>query len=711
MVAIGSCAAGCGSSPAPSPPHLEPQREQKLDGWGVSLAWWAELAGGWGSEQREALARLLFGDPAKASGLTADGHELYPLGLNVARYNLGASAPGARCTREFRPGAEVPTVMPTSTSRPDLSLDSRQIAMLELAKSLIEARHLPSYLEAFANSPPWWLVRNGCPQGDGGTSVLAGAEQAARYGAYLAEVVNAFRAHGIRFTSLDPVNEPTIEWACSKAGSCQEGAYFDDEPSGGSSALAQVVRAACEALAPLGVPVSAPDGNSPDDTLAFVERDLPSLGCVQQVNTHSYENGASPYRGDKRATLAAAVHTPSGTPDKPARGLWMSEFGDAPASCVRSGVSGEDAACTGTNLAVQIADDLNGLVPQAWVYWTAMEGPSGWGLFSDASYPEEGQKAVAASVGEALTPSARFWALGQYTRFIAPGSTIVPVSSSGAGGVRMVVAKTDSGVVVVATNPSAQQQPLRLDLSAIGVSTESLRAYRTDATSTQAAVSAGTLTDGVLSDRLPGESISTYVLTAGGAGPAPGRPSGPRTTDIGGIVLRDAGAPFPGIGATYDAFAGAHRAPANQTPPYTQFDPVGLDRDTFFEVGRSECPTAGEAAECITSFTLYLPHAVALATAERLAATTLPADARVTSRARAYYVNHNYPEGDCVVYTSASLGRRMSSDGRVYAFYSASFRPYEPTITYHYSPAHVTFVKLETSSGAGGSMRSPCSPA
>src|SRR5690242_2920791 len=48
-----------------------------FEGWGTSLAWWANVLGGWSSTNVNAIADLVFG-PSN-------------LNINIARYNIGAS--------------------------------------------------------------------------------------------------------------------------------------------------------------------------------------------------------------------------------------------------------------------------------------------------------------------------------------------------------------------------------------------------------------------------------------------------------------------------------------------------------------------------------------------------------------------------------------------------------------------------------------------
>jgi hypothetical protein len=357
----------------------------------------------------------------------------------------------------------------------------------------------------------------------------------------------------------------------------------------------------------------------------------------------------------------------------------------------------EDNICIGTDLATHIADDLNLLAPQGWVYWTAMENaPDGWGLLTDSAYPHEGD------VGSVVTPSARFWALGQYTRFITPGSTIIPVANETRGTTIVVSKLAAGGVVVVATNPDITASPLDIELNPIAAQDTTVAVYRTTASEHQALLSTPTaqLRSGVLSDELPGQSISTYILHSTSS-------SGPHTTTADGITFRDAGLPFPGIGAAYTTFAAAHRPPTDETSPgpYCAFDSVGYLRDTFADVNGNPLGTLCEADAhtYITAFTLFFPRRISLDVAKKLVAAQLPPDAVATGSRRQYYLGneYNYPEGDCVTYSSVSLSHRLGTDGQIDAFYGSGTELYVRIPNEHYSPAQVSYATLDAPSAGG----------
>ena len=523
-----------GPDPMPAPPVPDPGRAVPFEGWGVSLAWWAELTGGWPATDRQEVENALFGDPTKPSGSSYDGQPVFPLGLNIIRYNIGASPPysgnatppdpgtlGMPGCKDFRPGAAVPTVVPGPGQSAALSLDTTQNTVLTEADALANASDAPgeqTYLEAFANSPPWWLLSGGnhCTQQGGAGGPDSGLntdspDTVRAYADYLAAVVMAFRREGIDFSSVNPMNEPSNSWTdnCKPGTGCQEGASF------GPAAQAAILQQACAALGKLGgVSVSAPDDWSPGDTLRDWNDYLGGLinqdpACFGHVNTHTYGSTTADAR-----QLALAVHDDQQL-ELAVHGshtdLWASEFGDG-------GSCGPQQICSGVMLATQIADDLNNLRPQAWVYWTAMEGEAGWGLLTDAAYPGP------ASFGHQLSLTKRYFAMAQYSRFIRGGSQLIPVdcgtTSDGRPSycgppptVRTVVARTTGGgLVVVATNTAPGQEPLTVNLSSLGFEPGKTTAYRTDNTHNMAPTKPPSVSGGKLADSLPPQSITTYVL-------------------------------------------------------------------------------------------------------------------------------------------------------------------------------------------------------
>jgi hypothetical protein len=532
------------SGPIPGAVEVTTQGAYRFQGWGTSLAWWANVVGGWDSSGQ--LEDALFGLP--------DREHPDRLGLSVIRYDIGAS-PVQWCSAEdqtaacaakpsderslpvadlarlpacrtFRTGAAVPVLADGPGQVPDLGRDRNQVTVLRAALSRQPRGSFA--LEAFANSPPWWLTVSGCPQGnpdatDPNDNLSAQSYRA--YGEYLAQVLLAFRQRGVVFDTLDPLNEPENPWGqnnnpytgqpnCTAA--CQEGMHFGPEPP-----LRQVpsIRAlldqVCGGLGAhgIGTRVSTPDGFNPNDTLALVGLTGPLPACVGQVNTHMYDfvfpNGLVPYGqgisiydptglSGGRQALGAGTQALS-------RRLWMSEFG--------TGGAASDIS-SGLTYSSMIAADMRWLRPTAWVNWQAVEGSGGWGLFESPTWPREGP----------LVRTTRFSALEQYARFIRPGyqvlTTLDPRDDAVHERTGSMAAMDDlrhpRRIVVVGTNAQAAARHVVYDLARLGgghLDAEgTVTRYRTTANASVERQGSTPLRTTSFADDQPPGSITTYVI-------------------------------------------------------------------------------------------------------------------------------------------------------------------------------------------------------
>ena len=515
-----------------------------FQGWGTSLAWWANVVGGWQSAAQ--VEDALFGLP--------DREHPDRLGLNVIRYDVGASpvlwcppeGATSACAREpssdrslpvadasrvptcpsFGPGRAVPVLAGAPGEAPELDRDRNQVAVLLAA--LARAPRESFALEAFANSPPWWLTVSGCPQGNPDATDARDNLAPESYGAYadyLAAVLQAFRRRGITFDSLDPLNEPENPWGQDNnpytgqpfcTAGCQEGMHFGPEPPlRQTPSLGPLLDEECGRLgaARSATRVSFPDGFNPSDTRALLSLAGTLPECVAQINTHMYDfvfpNGVVPYGqgvsiydpsgvSGGRQALAATAQALSGR-------LWMSEFGTG-------GALGD--VSSGLAYASIIAADLRWLRPAAWVNWQAVEGSGGWGLFEAPSFPREGP----------LTRTKRFSALEQYARFIRPGSTILtaldpldnPVHETANTVAAMDDLRHPKRIVVVGTNALAAARHVVYDLGSLGLRqpgpTATVTRYRTSADQDVQPLGTVPLMSPSVRDDQPAGSITTYVI-------------------------------------------------------------------------------------------------------------------------------------------------------------------------------------------------------
>jgi O-glycosyl hydrolase len=482
------------------------QGAYRFQGWGTSLAWWANVVGGWSLPNRERMEKELFDRP--------DAEHPDRLGLNVVRYNVGASsttgnppvAANMPNCLPFGPGKAVPTTMPGSGQPVNLELDANQVRVLTEARRRIGS---PAVLEAFANSPPWWMTDNQCPQGSRTpfTDNLSPARDG-DYADYLAQVLSAFRARGVDFQTVEPLNEPEAPWGalpCSNG--CQEGAHFDPFSGHQSQVLLQL----CGRLrdSGLGTRISTPDGFNPEFTLGQVNLLTPEArACLAQVNTHVYSlvgTDLVPYRGAGRRALAGFGAATS-------RPVWMSEVGTGgPAADLQNALT----------YSLEIARDLRYLRPAAWVNWQAVEATGGWGLFEAPQWPVE---ARAPGATRPVVETRRFFTLEQYSRFIRPGFTILTANDSRDDvdhETTPTMAAVDNPraprrVVIVSTTSSDRN--VDFDLGPLGISRlgagARLTRYRTSPTGNVRRLDPRPVPvfGGRFSDAQPASSITTYVV-------------------------------------------------------------------------------------------------------------------------------------------------------------------------------------------------------
>ena len=379
---------------------VNPQDVEVRDfrGWGTSLCWWAHALGGASPQVREEIATQAF-DLRKG------------LGLTVVRYNIGGGEkPGLEGTMEAR--ARIEGFQPEE-GKWNWSADPGQRAFLKLA---VQAG--VTEIEAFSNSPPWWMTWSGSAAGNHNGGPNLRDDRIDAFAAYLADVTRFFRdKENITFTSLTPLNEPSSLWW--KYGGHQEGCNIPPKQQ------PKILQAVSRALLARGLrtAVVGPEENAVAQTITAVRSyDPATCALLGRIHTHTYNAN---HRAELRK-LAATHH----------RDIWQSEYGDGDAS--------------GMTLAKTIIADLRDLRPTAWVYWQLVDN-GGWGLLH---FP-------AASGGSAPVMP-KYHIFSAFTRFLRPGCQLV---ASGSPDALAALDPTRGRSVVIVLNPRDQAEPLTLDLS------------------------------------------------------------------------------------------------------------------------------------------------------------------------------------------------------------------------------------------------------
>ncbi|NLG83421.1 MAG: hypothetical protein GX493_02175, partial [Firmicutes bacterium] len=392
------------------------QEYQIIEGFGTSLAWWANVVGGWQDyNKKRDILDLLF--------TTSRG-----IGLNIVRYNIGG---GENPEHEhMRVGAEIPGYQPAPGVW-DWNADANQRWILQEAINRGVTR-----LEAFSNSPPYWMTYSNCSAGStlGGNNLKD--DMYDDFAEYLTEVVKFFKDYwGITFDTLSIFNEPISLWWTSSNN--QEGCHFDRDKQ---NLLIKEVQSRLVAKN-LPTKISVPEEYSVNDTLdSFNFYDSTAKSYVYQINTHSYS-------GDKRTMLRnlAAEYD---------KRLWMSEAG--------AGVGSHDheAIDSSLSLANLIRKDLKELQPTAWVYWQAVEDEDraveynhNWGLIH-ATF----------SSGENYYITKQYYAMGNYSKFIRPGYKIIGLDDS--NNISLAAYDRASGtLVIVTTNDTTSDINITYDIT------------------------------------------------------------------------------------------------------------------------------------------------------------------------------------------------------------------------------------------------------
>lgn len=474
---------------------------QPFQGWGTSLAWFANATGGYPDALKNQLYDLLFGK---------DG-----LDLTVARYNIGGGnasdvpdymRQGGAVDGYWKAdttgtsglyGGATTTLANKSTILSDFNAgdssyyDWSQDPTQRWWLSKLANDKDVTGLEAFANSAPWFMTESGYVSGGFNSSAQQLSTDAVdKYTQYLTTVTEHLeKEYGIRFQTLDPFNEPnTNYWGTTlvngtpKPGA-QEGMHVgaDQQPA--------VIASLQNALQAAGSDTKIAAMDETNTSLFVTDWDsypTAAKDAVSQLNTHAYGTSARLQVRD-RATSA----------DKK---LWMSEVegswdssGFVPSSMTNA-----------LGFASQINGDLGGLRPVSWVLWQPVEDyynmqvneKSNWGeayvdfdcryydtktnapLASASSAPKGDPVAflsarrVAANGGSTagvpacgIKLNSKFNVLRNYTNFIHPGDRLIPTND---GLSTAAIAKNGRSATIVHSNSGSSAQTVTIDLSKFG---------------------------------------------------------------------------------------------------------------------------------------------------------------------------------------------------------------------------------------------------
>ncbi|MFD1046142.1 RICIN domain-containing protein [Kibdelosporangium lantanae] len=306
--------------------------------------------------------------------------------------------------------------------------------------------------EAFSNSPPYFQTVSGYVSGGfNATDEQLRPDKISDFTAYLTKAAKTLeKAHGIRFTSIEPLNEPnTPYWKTTlgpdgnPTGGRQEGAHV------GPAVQAQVI----QAMAATGAFVAAPDETNPDTFATDWAGWSPSArAAVGRLNVHTY--------GTNNRVVARDIAKGAGKP------LWMSEVGG-------SWKDGQDFTSMdpGLGLAGQITGDLRELEPTAWISWQPIEdynnmkpgGESAQGMnWGEIQIPFDCPPNATPATCPIRT-NTKYNTMRNFTHFIRPGDRVIGVNNTAT----TAAMRGEDLSSVVYTNTGADRDVV-LDLSGFG---------------------------------------------------------------------------------------------------------------------------------------------------------------------------------------------------------------------------------------------------
>ncbi|MBP3428288.1 MAG: hypothetical protein J6M47_08525 [Clostridia bacterium] len=456
-----------------------------FEGWGTSLCWWANRVG-YSDTLAQQSADLFF---------SPNG-----LGMNIMRYNIGGGDDPTH-THITRTDSAIPGWLVWDKAQQryvyDYDADQRQINVMQRA---VKAAGDEAIVEVFSNSPPYFMTVSGCSSGSANAMDNNLREDCYDdFAQYLVHVTDYIQHElGIRVASLSPMNEPDTDYWHANSWK-QEGCHLD-----AGAVQSAVIEATAKELAgsrSTNVIIAASDETSPEKQLAEYHAYTPeALAAIGRINTHSYiEQGLEELGALAREKDFA---------------FWMSEVdgGD---------VAGKNAGEMGAALWLgrKIISDMNKLMPTAWVTWQVIDNhisKDGFAGNKDSGMVDLNGGywgfAVADHDRQDVVLTQKYYGMGQFSRYIRPGSRIVRCSDS-------VIAAYDEAqgtLSVVAVNEDADEQALTLDLSAFGKVGAQAKVIRTSGSMKDgehwAELAPIAVKDGVLVAALKGHSITTFVI-------------------------------------------------------------------------------------------------------------------------------------------------------------------------------------------------------
>ncbi len=433
---------------------------QTLEGWGTSLAWFANGTGGWTNNQKyQALMRDLF-SPSQG------------LGLTYLRFNIG----GGDDPKCGQPGhyvcIEYPHADPGYEPEPGVYDWNRDQNQRRVALSALG--YGADLIEAISYSAPYWMTISGTSQGGvNGADNLAPQYYGSGPGTfadYLSTVSRHYAQLGITFHHIDPMNEPGQSWWVAGDGK-QEGCGFD--PSHQETMIQDM--AASLASKKQVTRVAAMDENwegpyvnyGADTATEFFDYDPTTKSQIDALNTHGYSSSVG------SVTLATLGQNFG-------KRTTVSEWGSAD--------------LTGQDLSNQLLVDIYETRAVAWSIWQP-----DWPGLTTIDYS-----------GQNYQLNEAYYVYGNYTKFVRPGYQFLAISDPNS---LAAFSQRRGKLVIVSQNWTTSNRTVDYSLANFSKLGLEATVHRTSATENLALVGTVAISGGKFSYTLPPNSVTTFEIS------------------------------------------------------------------------------------------------------------------------------------------------------------------------------------------------------
>lgn len=463
------------SAATPTVAEVSPHAAQTIDNIGASGAWWVNDLKNFDPKVQARVSKLLF---------SKDG-----LALSSYRYNIGGGGTGVT----YAPRA--PEDFLKDDGSYDWSKDKAGRTFLYAA-----ARYGVKDLIAFVNSAPaqWKTNAKSC----GG---YLKTENTQDFADYVADVTAHFAKQGVKFDYISPFNEPTNSFdSCGQEGMLVPVDQRDDIVRAlGAEQQARKQKTgiiADESSSTVSFNTEVPQWISQPDTAQYVDK----------LAHHTYNNPGD----DQRAKIYE-------TSKSVGKQSWSTEI-----CCFGNGGTGwaqeyDPTIDGGLNLSRIIYKDFATAHDSAFQWWVALseqigsdplaKNGEGWNdglIYYDPNYATNGN--------QTLYFTKRYYALGQYSKFVRPGAVAHNVTGV-PDGVEVSTYDDHGKWVVVVNNHNTTDTAVNLHFNS-KAPVRASKAVRTSATESWANVAKPSVKGGTASVTLPARSITTYVLDQKGHG-------------------------------------------------------------------------------------------------------------------------------------------------------------------------------------------------